>query len=84
MFIIDRIVSFNAWLARFTIPNIFLKALLGYVLGGVILAIVVPPLHARGIALRGWMAWSTIVVMILICTGPSLYSRFQRRTGERR
>jgi hypothetical protein len=84
MFIIDRIVSFNAWLARFTIPNILLKALLGYVLGGIVLAIVVPPLHARGIALRGWMAWSTIIVMILICTAPDLYGRYRRRVGERR
>jgi hypothetical protein len=83
MFIIDRIVSFNAWLARFTIPSILLKGLLGYVLGGVILGIIVPPLHARGIALRAWMAWSTIVVMILICTGPDLYSRYRRRDGER-
>ena len=83
MLIIDRIVSFNAWLARFTIPNILLKGLLGYVLGGVILGIIVPPLHARGIALRAWMAWSTIVVMILICTGPDLYSRHRRRAAEK-
>ena len=83
MLIIDRIVSFNAWLARFTIPSILLKGLLGYVLGGVVLAIIVPPLHARGIPLRAWMAWSTIVVTILICTAPDLYIRYRRRVGER-
>lgn len=79
MFIIDRIVSFNAWLARFTIPSILLKGLVGYALAGVLLAIIVPPLHARGIALRGWMAWTTIVVMIAICIAPDLYVRYRRR-----
>ncbi len=79
MLIIDRIVSFNAWLARFTIPNILLKGLLGYALAGVLLALLVPPLHARGIALRGWMVWSTIAGMIGICIGPDLYQRYRRR-----
>jgi hypothetical protein len=79
MSVIDRIVSFNAWLARFTMPNILLKALLGYSLGGVLLAIAVPALRARGMALRGWMAWSTILLTIAICVGPDLYHRYRRR-----
>jgi hypothetical protein len=80
MFIIDRIISFNAWLARFTIPNVLLKALLGYALAGVLLAVIVPPLHARGIALRGWMVWSTILGTIAICIVPDLYQRYRRRS----
>jgi hypothetical protein len=82
MFIIDRIISFNAWLARFTIPGILLKGLLGYALGGVVLALMVPPLHARGIVLRGWMVWSTILGMIAICVAPDLYRRYRRRGGK--
>jgi hypothetical protein len=81
MFIIDRIISFNAWLARFTIPNILLKGLLGYALGGVLLAVIVPWLHTRGTALRGWMVWSVILGMIAICIGPDLYRRYRRHAA---
>ena len=79
MFIIDRLVAFNARLARFTIPTILLKGLLGYALAGVLLAVAVPPLHARGVPLRPWMAWSTIVLAIAICVGPDVYRRYRRR-----
>jgi hypothetical protein len=79
MSIIDRIVSFNAWLARFTIPNFLLKALLGFALAGVLLAVVVPPLHARGTTLRAWMVWGTILGMMAICVAPGLYGRYRRR-----
>lgn len=79
MIIIDRIVSFNAWLARFTIPNFVVKALLGYALAGVLLAVVVPPLHARGITLRAWMVWGTIIGMMAICVAPGLYGWYRRR-----
>jgi hypothetical protein len=83
MSIIDRIVSFNARLAQFTIPTILLKGLLGYALAGVLLAIVVPALHARGIALRGWMVWSTILLTMAICVGPDAYRRYHRRAAQR-
>ena len=76
---IDRIVSFNARLARFTIPSVLFKALLGYALAGVLMAVVVPPLHARGIAVHGWMVWSMIAGMIAICIAPDLYQRYARR-----
>jgi hypothetical protein len=79
MSIIDRIISFNARLARFTIPNVLLKALLGYALAGVLLAVFVPPLHARGVVVRGWMMWSTIVLTMAICVAPDLYQRYRRR-----
>lgn len=80
MFIIDRIVSFNAWLARFTIPNFLVKALLGYALAGVLLAVIVPPLHARGITLRAWMVWGTIIGTMAICVAPGVYDWYRRRT----
>ena len=80
MSIIDRIVSFNARLARFTIPNFLLKALLGFALAGVLLAVLVPPLHARGIALRAWMVWGTILGMMAICVAPGLYGWYRRRS----
>jgi hypothetical protein len=81
MLIIDRIIAFNAWLARFTIPNLLLKALLGYALAGVLLALIVPLIHARGTALRGWMVWSLILGMIAICVAPDLYRYHRRRAA---
>jgi hypothetical protein len=77
MLSLDRIL--HADLMRIVIPRILLKALLGYALGGVLLAVIVPALHARGIALRGWMTWGTILGMIAICIAPDLYRRWRRR-----
>ena len=77
MLSLDRIL--HADLMRIVIPRILLKALLGYALAAVLLALIVPRLHARGIALRGWMVWTTILGMIAICVAPDLYRRFRRR-----
>lgn len=74
---LDRIL--HADLMRLVIPRILLKGLLGYALAGVMLALAVPRLHARGIALRSWMAWTTILVMIAICIAPDVYRRYRRR-----
>lgn len=74
---LDRIL--HADLMRITIPRILLKALLGYALAGVLLAVVVPPLHRRGIPLQRWLAWSTIALMIVICVAPEVYRRRRQR-----
>ena len=43
----DRIVAWNARQAKsWTIPVMVLKAFVGYLLGGVVLAVIVPFLHA--------------------------------------
>ena len=81
MFIVDRIIAFNAWLARFTMPGILLKGLLGYALAGVLLALIVPWLHSRGIVLRGWMVWGLMLGMIALCIAPDLYRRYRRRAA---
>ena len=80
MFSLDRIL--HADLMRIVIPRILVKALLGYVLAGILLALIVPRLHARGIALRGWMAWATILGIIAICIAPDAYRRYRRRAVQ--
>lgn len=77
MLSLDRIL--HADLMRVVIPRLLLKALLGYALAGVLLALIVPKLHAHGIGVRGWMAWGTILVMIAICVAPDVYRRYGRR-----
>ncbi len=79
MSVVDRLISFNARLARFTIPNVLFKAVLGYALAGVLMAVLVPPLHARGVKVQGWMVWSVIAGMMAICIAPDVYQRYRRR-----
>jgi len=75
----DRIVAWNARQAKsWTIPVIALKALVGYLLGGVLLAVIVPFLRARGIALHEWMAWVVILAAMAACVGPDVYYRLRR------
>ena len=76
----DRIVAWNARQAEsWTIPVMLLKGILGYFLGGVLLAVIVPFLHARGVSLREWMAWGVILMTIAVCVGPDLYHRRRRK-----
>jgi hypothetical protein len=79
MTLMDRIVAWNARQSqRWFVPNLLFKAFAGFLLAGVILAIVVPVLHTRGVPLQGWMIWGVMIVMIVVCTGPDLYQRYRR------
>lgn len=73
---LDRIL--HADLLRLAIPRLLLEALIGCALAGVLLAVLVPALHARGIPLRGWMAWGLITLMIAICVAPNVYRRYRK------
>jgi hypothetical protein len=78
----DKIVAWNARQAKsWTIPAMVLKGVVGYFLGGVLLAVLVPALHAGGVSLREWMAWGVIVLSIAACVTPDLYYRRLRRRG---
>lgn len=80
MKIMDRIVAWNARQAqRFSVLSIVLKAFVGFFLAAILMAIIVPPLHARGIPLRGWMVWTVMALSIAICIGPDLYRRYRSR-----
>ena len=80
----DRIVEWNAGQAKsWTIPVMLLKAIVGYFLGGVLLAVIVPFLHARSMSLREWMVWAVIFATIAACVTPDLYYRRRHRKGIR-
>jgi len=75
----DRIVAWNARQANAsTIAIMVLKAFVGYLLGGVLLAVIVPFLHARGVSLQEWMVWGVILTAIAACVGPDAYYRLRR------
>ena len=83
MTVMDRIVAWNARQSqRWFVPNLVFKAIAGFLLAGVILAILVPALHVRGVALEGWMIWGVMVLMIVVCTAPDVYQRYRRNSKQ--
>jgi hypothetical protein len=79
MALMDRIVAWNARQSqRWFVPNLMFKAFAGFLLAGVLLGILVPALHARGVVLQDWMIWGVIILMIVVCTAPDLYHRYRR------
>jgi hypothetical protein len=58
----------------------FLKAFLAFVIAGVVLALLVPALHRRGISLNGWMAWGVILAAAALALGPDVWRRVRSRS----
>lgn len=73
----DRIHTANARSRR--VPSLVLRAFLAFAAGGITLALLVPALHRRGVALEGWIAWGVILVFLALALGPELARRFVRR-----
>ena len=73
----DRIQRANARSRR--VPALVLPALLAFVLAGVVLALLVPLLHSRGLALRGWMACAVIGGALLLALGRATFQWVRSR-----
>lgn len=73
----DRIHDVNARSRR--VPVVIFKVLLGLVLSAVALAVMVPALAAREVALTHWMIWPVIVASLLLCLGGEIRSGSSRR-----
>ena len=56
-----------------------LKAFVAFVIAGIVMAILVPQLNTRGVALRGWMVWGVIASALAISLGPEAYRRWKAR-----
>lgn len=56
-----------------------MRVFVGFLLAGVVLAILVPALHGRGVALQGWMVWGVMALMIAVCISPDLYQKYRKR-----
>lgn len=59
-----------------------LKTFAAFVIAGIVMAILVPALHSRGVSLQGWMVWGVIASSLAICLGPSVW-RYWRAKGIR-
>jgi len=58
---------------------VLFKLLLAFVLSGIVLAVMVPALAVRGVALTHWMIWPVILASVLLCLGGEIRSRLSRR-----
>ena len=50
------------------------KLLLAFGLSGIVLAVMVPALAARGVELTHWMIWPVIIASMLLCLGGEIRS----------
>jgi hypothetical protein len=62
------------------VPSVLLKLVLAWFLSGIVLAMLVPVLHGRGLELRAWMVWAVILASLALCVGPDLGARLRRRS----
>lgn len=75
----DRINRANAR-SRRVAPVIF-KIILAWLLSAIMIAIMVPMLHARDVPLQQWMVWAVIIAAFALCIGPDLMKRLTAKRG---
>lgn len=73
----DRLHQANARSRR--VPSLVGRTALALVAAGILLAVLVPAMHARGIALDSWMAWGVLLASLALALGPELARRMSRR-----
>jgi hypothetical protein len=73
----ERINRANARTWR--VPAVIFKLILAWFLSGIILALLMPVLHARGIALSHWIVWPVILASTALCLGGEIRSAFRGR-----
>ncbi len=73
----ERINSANARSRR--VPAVIFKVVLAWLLSGIVLAVLVPALHRRGIELTHWMVWPVILASLALCLGGEIRAGFRAR-----
>ncbi|MEX1127846.1 MAG: hypothetical protein WD227_09100 [Vicinamibacterales bacterium] len=73
----ERINSANARSRR--VPAVIFKVILAWFLSGIVLALLVPVLHARGIELSHWIVWPVILASTALCLGGEIRSAVRGR-----
>ena len=56
-----------------------LKAFVAFVIAGIVMAILVPQMHTRGVPLRGWMVAAVMVSALAVSLGPETWRRWKAR-----
>lgn len=77
MSLTDQINRVNARSRR--VPSLVFRVLIAWFLSAIVLGLLVPVLHARGVALQPWMPWTVIAASLALCIGPDLVRRAKER-----
>ena len=56
-----------------------LRAFVAFVIAGIVMALLVPQMHTRGVPLRGWMVVAVMVSALTISLGPETWRRWKAR-----
>lgn len=75
----DRINRANSRSRR--VPPVIFRIILAWILSAIVIAIMVPMLHARDVPLQQWMVWGVILAAFALCIGPDLIKRFTAKRG---
>jgi hypothetical protein len=78
MSLIDQINRANARSRR--VPSVLFRVLIAWFLSAIVLGLLVPALHARGVELKAWMPWAVIGASLALCVVPDLVRRVRRRS----
>lgn len=73
----ERIHSTNARSRR--VPIVLFKVFLALILSAIVLAVMVPALHLRGIALTHWIIWPVILAAMALSLGGEIRTAFRGR-----
>lgn len=65
------------------VPAVIFKVILAWFLSGIVLALLVPVLHARGVALSHWIVWPVILASMALCLGGEIRAGFARARVNR-
>ena len=72
----QQITDVNA--RSWVIPSVLIRMALSLVISAVVLAMLVPALHAKGQSLTGWMVWGVILAALSIPVLPGLLRRLRK------
>lgn len=61
------------------VPLLLVKAFLAFVIAALVMALLVPFMHRRGVALEGWMVGTVVVASLAIGLGPGLWRQWRAR-----
>jgi hypothetical protein len=61
------------------VPSLLFRVMIAWFISAIVLAVLVPALHTRDVAIRPWMVWVVIIATLGLCVGPDLISRVRKR-----
>ena len=66
-----------------TVPRLVINLFVAWLVSGVVLAVAIPLLHARGVDADAWIVWPVILLAMLLCLGPDAWRVVQRLRSRR-